>query len=533
MRRHVEARRDRVAGGAWLALTAAACGADSGVATERADDATTQPAATAAPDETGAGHAHRHGDRRRTRARPTAPVGGTLDWQEHSEGVEVGAARGARRLRRPRRRARSSSSSPATSPTDQENKIGSLLVNPGGPGFGGSDFALYADPIYGEPLLERFDIVGWDPRGTGLSEPAIDCIDDYDRYFAGYDITPDDEAEQRADRRPRRGVRRRSASRRTRRSCPTSARTTRPATWTRSAGRSARTRSPTSGSATAASSAPRGRRCSPTPCGPPCSTAPPIPTADPLDARRCSRRPGSRPRSTTFLAQCSADDDVRLPQRRRRRGRVRRADGRARRAADPQREPAGPTSPAASPSQAVAQAMYAESLLGPARPRRSPTPRTATARACSPCTTPTTSASPTARGATSSRRSSRSRAWTAPSARRSRRTTPSAASSTRSRRASPRARPATTCARSSRRRSIHASTSPAPAPGRSSSIGTTGDPATPLDEHARRWPTTLEDGRLVVVTADQHTGYSVNDCVDDVVHDYLIDLEVPADETEC
>ena len=38
---------------------------------------------------------------------------------------------------------------------------------------------------------------------------------------------------------------------------------------------------------------------------------------------------------------------------------------------------------------------------------------------------------------------------------------------------------------------------------------------------------TLEDGRLVVVTADQHTGYQVNDCVDDVVHRYLIDLEAP------
>ena len=37
----------------------------------------------------------------------------------------------------------------------------------------------------------------------------------------------------------------------------------------------------------------------------------------------------------------------------------------------------------------------------------------------------------------------------------------------------------------------------------------------------------LEDGRLVVVTADQHTGYQVNDCVDDVVHRYLVDLEVP------
>ena len=43
----------------------------------------------------------------------------------------------------------------------------------------------------------------------------------------------------------------------------------------------------------------------------------------------------------------------------------------------------------------------------------------------------------------------------------------------------------------------------------------------------------LEDGRLVVVTADQHTGYRVNDCVDDVVHRYLIDLEVPPAETTC
>lgn len=79
---------------------------------------------------------------------------------------------------------------------DPTKRIGSLLVNPGGPGFGGSDFAVYAEQIYSETLLEHFDIVGWDPRGTGLSEPAIDCVDDYDLYFAGTDITPDDQAER-------------------------------------------------------------------------------------------------------------------------------------------------------------------------------------------------------------------------------------------------------------------------------------------------------------------------------------------------
>ena len=80
---------------------------------------------------------------------------------------------------------------------NQTERIGSLLVNPGGPGFGGSILAEYASQIYDSALLDRFDIVGWDPRGTGLSEPSIDCIDDYDPFFAEIDITPETEAEQR------------------------------------------------------------------------------------------------------------------------------------------------------------------------------------------------------------------------------------------------------------------------------------------------------------------------------------------------
>ncbi|HAP76343.1 MAG TPA: proteinase, partial [Acidimicrobiaceae bacterium] len=44
---------------------------------------------------------------------------------------------------------------------------------------------------------ERFDIIGWDPRGTGDSEPNVDCVDDYDRYF-GVDSSPDDSAERDA-----------------------------------------------------------------------------------------------------------------------------------------------------------------------------------------------------------------------------------------------------------------------------------------------------------------------------------------------
>ena len=77
-----------------------------------------------------------------------------------------------------------------------DERIGSLLVNPGGPGFGGSDFGIYADQIYSQDLLDHFDIVAWDPRGTGQSTPAIDCTDDYDKFFASTDITPDDDAEK-------------------------------------------------------------------------------------------------------------------------------------------------------------------------------------------------------------------------------------------------------------------------------------------------------------------------------------------------
>ena len=80
--------------------------------------------------------------------------------------------------------------------SDPDARIGSLLVNPGGPGFGGTVLAESAEFIYSPDLLASFDIVGWDPRGTGESEPFIDCIDNYDDYYSGTDITPDDEAER-------------------------------------------------------------------------------------------------------------------------------------------------------------------------------------------------------------------------------------------------------------------------------------------------------------------------------------------------
>jgi len=84
---------------------------------------------------------------------------------------------------------------PAEGPGD---RIGSLIVNPGGPGVSGVDYARQARSVITRPVRQRYDIVGFDPRGVGESAP-VDCLDDreLDR-FLGIDGSPDNEAEKQA-----------------------------------------------------------------------------------------------------------------------------------------------------------------------------------------------------------------------------------------------------------------------------------------------------------------------------------------------
>jgi pimeloyl-ACP methyl ester carboxylesterase len=56
-------------------------------------------------------------------------------------------------------------------------KIGSLIVNPGGPGGSGVDYAYAAEYIFSPAILDRYDIVGFDPRGVSRSAP-IRCLTD-------------------------------------------------------------------------------------------------------------------------------------------------------------------------------------------------------------------------------------------------------------------------------------------------------------------------------------------------------------------
>ncbi|HET6562937.1 MAG TPA: alpha/beta hydrolase [Marmoricola sp.] len=61
--------------------------------------------------------------------------------------------------------------------THADHRIGSLVVNPGGPGASGVEYAARADVYFGNELRAAFDIVGFDPRGVGASTP-VDCVTD-------------------------------------------------------------------------------------------------------------------------------------------------------------------------------------------------------------------------------------------------------------------------------------------------------------------------------------------------------------------
>ena len=75
---------------------------------------------------------------------------------------------------------------------------GSLVVNPGGPGGSGVDYAMTAAMVVSGPVREAYDVVGFDPRGVARSAP-ITCLTDeeMDTYLSS-DPSPDDAAEEAA-----------------------------------------------------------------------------------------------------------------------------------------------------------------------------------------------------------------------------------------------------------------------------------------------------------------------------------------------
>ncbi|MBB5916326.1 pimeloyl-ACP methyl ester carboxylesterase [Nocardia transvalensis] len=78
------------------------------------------------------------------------------------------------------------------------DRLGALLFNPGGPGLRG---LAMVDSVDGTRLAQRFDRIGFDPRGIGASTPRISCGDPaayFDAYAPWFDTTPEGIAENEA-----------------------------------------------------------------------------------------------------------------------------------------------------------------------------------------------------------------------------------------------------------------------------------------------------------------------------------------------
>ncbi|HET8988730.1 MAG TPA: alpha/beta fold hydrolase [Humibacillus sp.] len=80
--------------------------------------------------------------------------------------------------------------------TDPDKRLGSLLINPGGPGVSGVQYAQLSAFAFTPEVRAAYDIVGFDPRGVGESSP-VRCLTnaDLDRLFS-VDPTPDSPSER-------------------------------------------------------------------------------------------------------------------------------------------------------------------------------------------------------------------------------------------------------------------------------------------------------------------------------------------------
>ncbi len=74
---------------------------------------------------------------------------------------------------------------------------GSLVVNPGGPGASGLDFPAYVAAAIAPEIATEFDIVGFDTRGVGKSEPVTCMTGRQTTTWLRADGSPDTLAEQK------------------------------------------------------------------------------------------------------------------------------------------------------------------------------------------------------------------------------------------------------------------------------------------------------------------------------------------------
>ncbi|MDT3395177.1 alpha/beta hydrolase [Streptomyces sp. B1866] len=135
-------------------------------------------------------------------AATTAPAalrpyyGQKIRWHACGGGLECGTLRAPLDYARPRVAGDLTLAVARKKALGPGRRLGSLLVNPGGPG--GSALAYlrgYAASGYPRPVRERYDMVAMDPRGVGRSAPVTCLSGPQMDAFTQTDQTPDSTAE--------------------------------------------------------------------------------------------------------------------------------------------------------------------------------------------------------------------------------------------------------------------------------------------------------------------------------------------------
>jgi pimeloyl-ACP methyl ester carboxylesterase len=170
-----------------LALGVAGCSAEEPAETAEEPGSSSSPSrAFDAPSSTGAGAA----------ADLDRFYGQKLKWRKCGDGFQCTRVTVPLDYTKPKGRTIKLSVNRLPAESEDKRK-GSLLLNPGGPGGSGLDYARAAESVVSGAVRDRFDIVGFDPRGVGKSTP-IDCLNDEetDALYAA-DGSPDTPAEER------------------------------------------------------------------------------------------------------------------------------------------------------------------------------------------------------------------------------------------------------------------------------------------------------------------------------------------------
>nr|WP_255430000.1 alpha/beta hydrolase [Streptomonospora sp. PA3] len=118
---------------------------------------------------------------------PAAADGGTrqrLEWGECTGVEAAGAPMRCARLTVPLDPGRQAEDGPSVElalsrVAAREERRGVLVVNPGGPGSPGRVWAARTAAALPRDLRDHYDVIGFDPRGTGASTPAVSCDPTY------------------------------------------------------------------------------------------------------------------------------------------------------------------------------------------------------------------------------------------------------------------------------------------------------------------------------------------------------------------